>query len=363
MPQPILYVAITNHGFGHATRTAAVVAEIQKLDPEILVILTTTAPRWLLESYLAGDFIHRPRALDVGILQSDSITMDKAATLEKLKEIQTQERSIVAAEVNFIRQNRVSLVLADIPPLATAIARAADIPCWMVSNFGWDFIYRDWGGEFVDIANWIADRFSQCDRLFRLPFYEPMSAFPHITNVGLTGGSPRHDPDALRLQFGLTAPVEQTILLTFGGLGLEQIPYANLDRFPDWQFITFDRQAPDRPNLVKINDFGYRPVDLMPLCRCVVSKPGFSTFSEACRLSLPIVSITRSDFAESALLLEGIQNVVDHRILQPQEFFKSDWEFLREPLQPARQSQSIALDGNEAIAHAVVQYLQAGVAL
>jgi len=363
MPQPILYVAITNHGFGHATRTAAVVAEIQKLDPEILVILTTTAPRWLLESYLSGDFIHRPRALDVGILQSDSITMDKAATLEKLKEIRTQERSIVAAEVNFIRQNRVSLVLADIPPLATAIARAADIPCWMVSNFGWDFIYREWGGEFVDIADWIADRFSQCDRLFRLPFYESMSAFPHVTDVGLTGGSPRYSLDTLRSQFHITAPVEQTILLTFGGLGLEQIPYINLAQFPDWQFITFDRQAPDLPNLVKISEARYRPVDLIPLCRCFVSKPGFSTFSEACRLGLPIVSITRSDFAESPLLLEVIQDVVDHRILQPQEFFKSDWEFLRAPLLPARQSQSIRRDGNEAIAHAVVQYLQTGVAL
>ncbi|NEQ29230.1 MAG: glycosyl transferase, partial [Microcoleus sp. SIO2G3] len=98
MPQPILYAAITNHGFGHATRTAAIVAEVQRLAPEILVFMVTTAPRWLLESYIPGDFIHRPRAFDVGILQSDSITMDKAATLEKLQHIRSQARSIVASE-------------------------------------------------------------------------------------------------------------------------------------------------------------------------------------------------------------------------------------------------------------------------
>jgi hypothetical protein len=361
MPQPILYVAITNHGFGHATRTAAVVAEIQRLCPEILIILVTTAPRWLLDSYISGDFIHRPRAFDVGILQSDSLTMDRSTTLEKLQEIRRQERSLIASEVNFIRQNRVGLVLADIPPLATAIAHAAGVPCWMMSNFGWDFIYRGLGSEFGEIADWISGLFSQCDRLFRLPFHEPMSAFPEITDVGLTGGSPHYEPEVIREKFNLNSAessIEKTVLLTFGGLGLDQIPYENLARFPNWQFITFDRQAPDLPNLLKITDRQYRPVDFMPLCDRVVSKPGYGTFAEACRLGIPLVSITRDDFAEAALLLAGIQNYLPHCIVQPEAFFKGDWSFLSASLQPPHQTQPIATDGNTAIAQAVIEYLQ-----
>ena len=360
MSQPILYVAITNHGFGHATRTASVVAEIQRLCPEMLLILVTTAPRWLLEAYIPRDFIHRPRALDVGVLQSDSLTMDKAATLEKLQHIDAQQRSIVAAEVGFIKQNRVGLVLADIPPLASAIAHAATIPCWMMSNFGWDFIYRAWGGEFMAIADWIGERFNQCDRLFRLPFHEPMRAFPVIEDVGLTGGSPRYAVEEMRSRFNLTAPVAQTILLTFGGLGLTQIPYQNLLNFPDWQFITFDRQAPNLPNLRIVTDHHYRPVDFMPLCSRVVSKPGYSTFAEACRLDVPIVSITREDFAESPVLLGEMQTYSYHQILDPAVFFQGNWQFLEEPLQPPLQSQPIAKDGNEAIARAVVEYFQSG---
>jgi hypothetical protein len=177
MSRPILYVAITNHGFGHATRTASVAATIQQLCPDILLIMVTTAPRWLLESYITGDFIHRPRAFDIGVIQADSLTMDKAATLEKLQQIRTQQRSLVAGEVNFIRQNRVGLILADIPPLAAVIGKTAGIPCWMMSNFGWDFIYQAWDDEFGEIADWIGDCYSQCDRLFRLPFHEPMSSF------------------------------------------------------------------------------------------------------------------------------------------------------------------------------------------
>lgn len=356
MSRPVLYVAITNHGFGHATRAASVVAEIQRLCPEILVAMVTTAPRWLLESYVSGDFIHRPRGLDVGIIQSDSITMDKAATLEKLQHIRAQERSLIASEVNFMQQNRVGLVLADIPPLAAKIAQAAGVPCWMMSNFGWDFIYQAWGGEFIEIADWIRGCFQQCDRLFRLPFHESMSAFPSITDVGLTGGSPRFDLDQLRTTFNLTAPPERTVLLTFGGLGLDQIPYQNLQRFPDWQFITFDRQAPDLPNLRQVTDHQYRPVDFMPLCGRLVSKPGYSTFAEACRQNLPIITITRDDFAESPVLLAGIQDHAQHQILQPEEFFHGDWEFLYQAPQPPRQSEAVGTDGNQAIAAAVIQH-------
>ncbi len=355
MDRPILYVAITNHGFGHATRTASLAATIQQLCPEVLLIMVTTAPRWLLELYIDGDFIYRPRAFDLGVVQSDSLTMDKAATLEKLKQIRKQERSLIASEVNFIRQNRVNLILADVPPLAAAIAKTAGIPCYMSSNFGWDFIYRTWGGEFLEIADWIGDCYRQCDRLFRLPFHEPMSAFPNITDVGLIGSSPDYQEDTLRSNWGITAPIDKTVLLTFGGLGLQQLPFDNLQHFPDWQFLTFNISAPDLPNLIKITDQKLRPVDFMPLCGRVISKPGYGTFSEAVRVGIPIVTMTREDFAEAAFLIEGISNYVPHQILNPAEFFQGNWEFLHQPLQPPKQSQPIAKDGNEAIAGAVIK--------
>jgi hypothetical protein len=361
MLQPILYFAITNHGFGHATRAASVAAEIQRLCPEILLILVTTAPRWLLEGYIPGDFILRPRAYDIGVIQSDSITMDKAATLAKLKEIQAQQNAIIASEVNFIKQNRVGLVLADLPPLAAKIANAAQVPCYMMSNFGWDFIYRAWVDEypeFAELADWIGDCFGLCDRLFRPPLHEPMSAFPQITDVGFTGGTPRYIEAQLRQELQITAPRDRTVLLTFGGLGLDQIPYQNLANFPDWQFLTFDRNAPDLPNLITLSSPEYRPVDVMPICKCVVSKPGFSTFSEACRLNLPIVSITRDDFAEAPVLLRATQDYVPHRILQPAEFFRSDWHFLHDPFHPAKDPDKPRSDGNTDIAQAVLQFFQ-----
>ncbi len=358
MPRPILYIAITNHGFGHTTRAASVAATIQKLYPDVLLIIVTTAPRWLLESYIEGDFIYRPRSFDIGVVQADSLTMDKAATLKKLQEIKAKQRSFVASEVNFIRQNRVSLILADIPPLAAVFAKNAGIPCWAMSNFSWNFIYQDWGEEFIEINDWMSECYSQCDRLFRLPFHESMSVFNNITDVGVTGGSPRYQNDEIRADWQITTPIEKTALLTFGGLGLQQIPYDNLKNFPDWQFISFDTSAPNLPNLLKIADRKYRPVDFMPLCGRVISKPGYSTFAEAVRLGIPLVTMTREDFAEAALLLEGITNYSQHQILTPAEFFRGDWEFLRRSPQLPHKNQSIAKNGNEQVAQAVINYFQ-----
>lgn len=358
LTQSTLYITVTNHGFGHAVRAASVANEIQKLNPEILLVLVTTAPHWLLQSYIEGPFIHRPRAFDVGVIQSDSITMDQGATLAKLEHIQSREKAIIAGEVNFIRTNRVGLILADIPPLAASIAQAAGIPCWMMGNFGWDFIYQDWGEEFKNIVHWIKNCYQNCARLFRLPLSEPMEVFPNVTDVGLTGGTPRYCEAEICSKFGLTAPSEKRILLTFGGLGLQAIPYHNLSNFPDWQFITFDSFAPDLPNLIKVQDHHYRPVDFIPFCAKVVSKPGFSTFSEALKFDTPLVSLTREYFAEAPYLLAGIKNYSDHQIITPEEFFQGNWDFLPQKPNPPQKGNFLAKDGTETIARAVVDYFQ-----
>jgi hypothetical protein len=357
MTRPTLYIAITNHGFGHATRAAAVAETVSQLRPDIELILATTAPEWLLRAYLTRDFVYRPLRIDIGVLQSDSLTMDKPATLEKLQWIRANQMTLMNEEIAFIRQAGVGLLLADIPPLATALAKAAGIPCWMMSNFGWDFIYRPWGGEFVAIADWIGECFGQCDRMFRLPFHESMKAFPVIEDVGLTGGTPRYDPEQLRSQLQITTPPERTMLLTFGGLGLSSIPYSGLLALSDWQFLTFDQAAPDLANLTRISGHELRPVDVMVICDRILSKPGYSTFAEACRLNKGILTLPRDDFAEAALLLAGIQNHTHHQIiLDADAFFQGDCSALIAPLQPPKLAEPLATNGNDTIAQAIANY-------
>jgi hypothetical protein len=357
MSHPTVYITITAHGFGHAARTASIAAHLQKLLPAVKLILVTTAPKWLLECYIDGDFIYRQRGFDVGVVQADSLKMDLDATRSKWQQIIASKDDIIAEEVAFCREQGVDLVFGDAPPLATLIAKKLGVPCWMSGNFGWDFIYRDWGGEFREIADWISDCYERCDRLFRVPLHEGMDRFPVIEDVGLTGGDPKYPLDLVRDKFQITQPKERTILLTFGGLSLDAIPYHNIHPFPDYQFITLDAHAPDLPNLVKVLDRAYRPVDFMPLCDRVVSKPGYSTYAEALKLEIPIVSLTRSGFAEAEIILNGMQDYSYHQVISPEEFFADNWDFLNLVLQPPRLNTKLKIDGNQSIASSIVKYL------
>jgi hypothetical protein len=363
---PTIYVAITNHGFGHAARTAALVGEIQRRLPSLRAIITTTAPRWLIASYLPGDFIYRPYGYDVGVIQADSLQMNLPATLAAWQEIQSQAESIVDREAQLLQEEAVQLVLADVPPLAGAIARAAGLPCWGVTNFGWDFIYRDWGPDFAPLTAWIGHQYALFDRLYRLPLSEPLERFSQVIPAGLTGGKPTWSEAELRQQLNFQGDRAQTALLVFGGLGLQAIPYSNVLNFPDWQFFTFDRSAPDLPNLRRIEDpahigpqQGYRPVDLLPICGLVVSKPGYTTYAEAMLADVPVATIPRQGFAESAVIQGGLQDHSWHKIIDPADFFTGGWDFLGQALAPPRQGTSLAKDGTETIAQAVVEFLTA----
>ncbi|NJN75828.1 MAG: glycosyl transferase [Synechococcaceae cyanobacterium RL_1_2] len=264
MSSPVVYFSVTSHGFGHAVRCSAIANAVKQLDPNITIILSTVAPHWLLASCLNGDFIQRHRQFDVGVIQADSLQMDKEATYERWQEIHRHRDRLIASEAEYLATNKVKLVFGDIPPLAGAIAKAAGVPCWLMSNFGWDFIYEDWGGKYLELAEQIRGEYSQSDRLFRLPMHEEMASFSTIEDRGLVGNHPAQDLEHLRETFKLHSPKEKTILLSFGGMGVDSLPYQDLQAFPDWQFISFDQKAPEIPNLVKISTHTYRPVDFMP---------------------------------------------------------------------------------------------------
>jgi hypothetical protein len=361
---PTLYISITNHGFGHAARTAAIAGLVQDLLPEVQLIIATTAPRWLIASYVSGDFIYRDCGHDVGVIQADSLQMNLSATLQEWQKIFERREEIVSSEAAFLQKMGVDLVLADIPPLAMPIAKRAGVPAWAASNFGWDFIYQDWSKEFADITRWIGDCYGQCDRMFHLPLSESLERFPVREPAGLTGGKPRYKAADVRQDLGLEQ-AERTVLMVFGGLGLQAIPYENIRLFPDWQFLTFDRSAPQLPNLRCILDpsddgatKSYRPVDIFPICDLVVSKPGYTTYAEAMIADLPVATISRSGFAESAIIQAGLQDYSHHQIIEPADFFTGSWGFLRQPVLPPRSGQGLPKDGTEQIAQAIVDFLK-----
>ncbi len=355
-----LYVAVSGHGFGHTTRTCSVVAALQHLLPHLPITIVTPVPQWLIDSYVTKPYHYRPVRLDVGVVQRDGLQMDKPATLTQLKELRAQQQILVAQEAEYIKSQGINLVFADMPPLAVAIARAVGIPCWLSSNFGWDLIYQDWVDElpeFAEMVDWIQGLYKQVDLLLRQPFCEEMPAFRNRIDVGLTGGTPKFTKAEIYEKLQLN-PDRSTVLISFGGLGLRGIPYATVEQYADWQFITFDQAAPSFPNLLVLSGRHIRPVDVMPICDAVITKPGYSTIAEACRLEVGIVCLTRWGFAEGKYLLAGVENYMRHHIIDPADFYEGNWHFLRSPFTMPKLPDKLDRQGEWTIAAKIASYLE-----
>jgi len=335
------------HGFGHTTRLLAVVDALLALAPDTRIVLNTRAPEWLVRVHMSAEQLTlRERALDVGLVQSDSFTTDYAATLAALTDLTHRAPALVAEEAAYLQAEGFDLVLADIPPLAGALAEAGDLPVWAMSNFGWDFIYADLGEELAAFVPWVRALYGQFSGLFRLPFCEPMSAFAVVEPVGLVVNRPRYDRPEMRAALGVDSN-RPAALLTFGGLGMSGFPTARVAEHPDWLFLVTDPKAPDLPNVLKVASGRWRLIELLTAVDLAIIKPGYSTVAECCALGLPTVSLTRPGFAEAELLLSGVRAHLPHRILEAGALFDQPWDFLAElgtrgtPL-PADGAQTIA---------------------
>jgi len=356
-----VYAILTDHGFGHASRTAQILSVIKQKLPGVRIIVNSSTPSWFFKVFLGDSLEIRSSPMDAGIVQSDALKVDISATKRKLDAIYSDRAKIVSAEADFIRKNRVQLVIGDIPALAVDAAHAAGVNCALIGNFGWDFVYRGVSG-LEDFARLFQDSYARCDFLFRLPFHEPMNSFGTKMDTGVTG-LPPGDLDLLKNTYFSTDRVKKSrrIFLTFGGLGLHDVPYRNTiqNKFSDTVFFTMDQEAPDLPNLIKIDGHQFRPGDVMRLCDLVLTKPGYGTFCEIYSAGTDCVCLERQHFPETPVLLDSLRKYFRHRIVSEEEFFRSDWTFLTENLSPPSEKEGPGTNGTFEAAEKILEMLDA----
>src|SRR5574337_1251237 len=107
MPHVAFY--ITGHGFGHATRMAAVASALARETAGLEISLISTTPEWLFRLNLPCDFRLRPRALDIGVVQLDSLRLDPVATLLAYARFLEVQPAAVREEAEILRRDGVDL--------------------------------------------------------------------------------------------------------------------------------------------------------------------------------------------------------------------------------------------------------------
>jgi hypothetical protein len=327
----LVYTCISSHGFGHGSRTAAVLYQLHRLRPDWRLVLSTALP----ETFLATAFgplpvEHRRCQWDVGVLQADALGSDPDATLQALTQLERLLPQQLAAEQAWLAvQAGPVLVLADVPPAAALLAERLDAPLVWLASFGWESIYAPFGPAFAPWARHCLDLYRRGTLLLHCPLALPMDWGIPSRLIGLTAGEPRLEGSRLAQQLELPAERDRCVLLSFGGLGYG-LDAALPARWPEHVFIGHDPALASLPNGRRLAA-DVRPLELMGHCGRMITKPGYSSFCEAMTYGVGIHLVRREGFAEAPVLERDLQRHGWHRLLGRGQFDAGDWQ-LDQPL-------------------------------
>jgi L-arabinokinase len=289
--------------------------------------LISTTPEWLYRLNLSCPFRLRARAIDVGVIQPDSLTVDRGSTLAAYARMLERQPAAIEEEAETLRRDGVHLIVADIPPAAFLVARRAGLPCVGISNFSWDWIYADYVRAFPEhapILEAIRDAYGQADLFLRLPFSGPCDAFKTIRDIPMIARRARRAREEVRRALGLdgSSPV---ILLSFGGLDIRGIDFDRVETLQEYCFLT--TQPPPRPlrNVRVVTLNGTRYEDLVAQADAVITKPGYGIVSDCLANRTPVLYTSRGEFAEYPCLVAGLRRFGVSAFIGNRDLLTGNW--------------------------------------
>ncbi len=300
---------VTGHGFGHATRTAEVLRQVRRLSAGSELGVVTTAPERLFRRAIGGDLSVRAVAVDVGLVQTDALTIDEPGTVERWKAFAATWPARVADEAGWLRHVGARVVLGDVPPLAFAAAKEAAVPAVALTNFSWDWIYAHLARRqpaLGEAAAQAREAYRSAALLLELPFAGDLSAFPRRERIPLVARRPRVPRDTTRRLLGLGD--RPAVLVSFGGLGFPGLAAPALSGLADFEFLVSEpmEDAPAHVRLLpaeKLDALGLGYEDVVGAADVVITKPGYGIVSDAIAARARLVYTERGDFPEYPVLV------------------------------------------------------------
>jgi len=296
---------ISSHGFGHASRMAALAEELIKY--QITVFLRSDRPDFLYDC-LDSPFCYKEDvACDFGVVHTTGLQTDVKATKDKLISLFTRRNEIVEREVGWLKEQEIDFALVDIPFLAIEACDYASVPVFAISNFDWFFIYNyvfDKDKELRPLVNTIYGLYARVGASFRLPFssVKSMGAFPRAQKVGLL--AKRKDVyNDIRQLYQIDAE-DRILACSFGGEEGMEMEMDKICKAFKGVVISANPGVDSANHRYASRSSDW--LDIIAGCDVLLTKPGYSTFAEACQFGKPILYRPRLNYPEEKVLIKGL---------------------------------------------------------
>lgn len=326
---PLIWSAISAHGYGHAAQIVPVLNELGRRIPSLKIILRTNVARYFFETRMTVPWELRPAHMDIGCLQQGPIVMDWDATWQAHRQFHATWEARLKEETTAIRAAGADLVLGNTPYLAMAAGAAAGVPTVALASLNWDDILR----EHVDPAQpWQAailegmrHAYGQAELLLRITPGLPMPAFPRAHDIGPIAEPLPAARDRVRTHLRITDG-EALVLVAFGGIRLESLPFDRMESMPGIQFLIDGPVPPKSRRVHSLAAVPERFSTLLSSVDVIMTKPGYGTTIEAIAVQTPIVYVRRFNFADEEPIVAYLRRHGRGVELSREDFLQSRWE-------------------------------------
>jgi L-arabinokinase len=277
----------------------------------------------------------------------------------------------IEEETGMLRAHEASLVLADLPPLGIAAARAAGVPAVGMGNFTWDWIYGGYEGA-GHLASEIGAIYAEADLMLRLPLWGGFATCRNVVDLPFVARRSRRAPDEVRAAFDLPAGIPLA-LVSFGGYGVSQLDLDALSQMNGYGIVVSGSTPMGARALAEVGRVGslipldepamyargYRYEDIVRAVDVVVTKPGYGIIAECVANDTAVLYTSRGRFVEYDVLVAGMPRVVRARFIPHADLFAGRWvPYLDDVLGSPEPPERPRVDGAEVAAERLLDMME-----
>jgi hypothetical protein len=325
---PLIWAAISAHGFGHAAQVVPVLNALGCLIPGLRVLLRTTVPASFFVERLKVPWEISPTQQDVGCVQQGPMTIDVEATWHEHHQFHATWNERLLTEVASMKAAEPDLILADTPYLALAAGKAASIPAVALASFTWDLILSGYqapptiNGQ--AILESIRQAYRHADLALRItpsPTFDCFHRIVTIHPIAEPAATARTELD----EFLARTPRERTVLIGFGGIPLPSLPFKTVESLPGYRFLFDGSTPPESKRFISIKSLPFSFKTLLASVDVIMTKPGYGTLVEAVALHIPTVYVRRYNFGDEQSLVDYLHHYGRGVELSMNDFMKGHW--------------------------------------
>jgi len=310
---------ISGFGYGHLTRSIALVQEMFRQQPEISITMKCHSRHAMLAKSLAGQLPSLTvQPFDVGFQLVSDVNTGKVDFTETLRSVNLWLDGLeeaAAKELAVVRNCDYSLVLSDIVPEAFYVGTGLRIPAVGISNFTWYELCREYLG--ANQVEPLKTMYQQATAFFEYPLSTGEEIpIPNRRPVGLVSRF-QDQNKILEIRKKYKRPGRPLLFLSIGGaLNIKNL---SLPQEVDYLY-TRGIDLAETGNAALIPENTLDTQNYLAACDGVITKCGWSTVSEALIAQKPIYLLASPfEWVEEKYMLKELGGLGISRVITSAE--------------------------------------------